>query len=76
MTEDAYERLRAALQRHGSKAEAAGPDRFMAQCPAHEDGRPSLSVRRGDRCALVYCFAGCDTPAILDALGLSSRDLY
>lgn len=76
MTEDAYERLRAALQRHGSKAEAAGPDRFMAQCPAHEDGRPSLSVRRGDRCALVYCFAGCDTPAILDALGLSLRDLY
>lgn len=76
MSDDAYERLRAALQHHGSKVENAGADRFMAQCPAHDDGRPSLSVRRGDRCTLVYCFAGCDTAAIMDALGLTTRDLY
>lgn len=76
MSTDAYAGLMDALQRHGSKVEAAGSDRFMAQCPAHEDGRPSLSVRRGDRCVLLHCFAGCDGAAVVDALGLTLRDLY
>ena len=76
MSADAYERVRAALQQHGSKVQPAGADRFVAQCPGHEDGRPSLSVRRGDRCVLLHCFAGCDNASILAALGLTMRDLY
>jgi hypothetical protein len=40
----------------------------MARCPAHEDKRPSLSIREeGDR-ILVYCFSGCRQEAVIDAL--------
>lgn len=40
-----------------------------APCPAHDDARPSLSPRdgRGGR-LLVRCHAGCDWPAVPDAL--------
>ena len=73
----AYENLRAALLAHGARIDPAGsPDRFMAQCPGHEDGRPSLSVRRSDKGALVYCFAGCEPASVLAPLGLTLRDLY
>ena len=35
-----------------------------------------LSVTIGDNdCVLVHCFAGCATEAVLDALGLTMRDL-
>lgn len=48
----------------------------MAQCPAHDDGRPSLSVRAGDGQVLLYCFAGCTTEGVRVALGLSWGDLF
>ncbi len=41
----------------------------MARCPAHQDRTPSLSVRDGERAALlVYCFAGCTQDAVIAAL--------
>ncbi len=41
-----------------------------AQCPAHEDGRESLSISTGrDAELLVYCHAGCDFRSILAAVG-------
>ena len=50
---------------------------FSARCPAHDDTDPSLSVREGvDRRALVHCFAGCATRAVLAALGLDWRDVF
>jgi len=48
----------------------------MGRCPAHRDRSPSLSVRQGDKGALVFCMAGCRTDAVLEALGLSVRDLF
>ena len=40
----------------------------MANCPAHDDRTPSLSVTLdGDR-VLVYCHAGCSQVAVLDAM--------
>jgi hypothetical protein len=48
---------------------------WTAQCPAHEDSRNSLSIGVGDAGYLLKCHAGCATPAILDALGLTWRDL-
>lgn len=72
----AFENLRDALAAHGSRIENAGPDRFMAQCPGHTDGRPSLSVRRSDKGALIWCFAGCEPGSVLAPLGLAMRDLY
>ena len=50
---------------------------FTAECPAHEDRVPSLSITEGqDRRVLVYCFAGCDTAAVLAVIGLSFSDLF
>ena len=50
---------------------------WHARCPAHDDQRPSLSIGIGRRgCVLIRCWAGCETPTILDALGLTWRDLF
>ena len=50
---------------------------YMAQCPAHEDSKASLSVSEGDDGrALLNCFAGCETSDIVAALDLSMRDLF
>ena len=50
--------------------------RYMARCPAHNDKKPSLSISEADGKILVHCFAGCETKDVLDAAGLSLRDLY
>lgn len=54
------------------------PEKFVAQCPAHDDNKPSLSVQAGrdDDRAVLKCFAECSTPDILTALGLAARDLF
>ncbi len=54
-----------------------GPDRWIARCPAHEDSRPSLSIREvdGGR-VLIYDFGGCEVAHILGELGLSLSDLF
>lgn len=50
---------------------------WSARCPAHEDRKASLSVSAGDDgTALVKCHAGCDTSAILAAVGLKLADLF
>ena len=55
----------------------AGHDRWMACCPAHDDGTPSLSIRElDDGRVLLHCFTGCAVEAILDAVGLQFGDLY
>ena len=49
---------------------------WMARCPAHEDGRASLSVGRGTEQPIVLnCHAGCDAAAVLDAIGLTLADI-
>ena len=54
-----------------------GPGRWIARCPAHEDHRPSLSVREGDDGrVLLYCFAGCGAIDVIEALGLDWSDLF
>ena len=54
-----------------------GHDRWMACCPAHDDGTPSLSIRElDDGRVLLHCFTGCAVEAILDAVGLQFGDLY
>ncbi len=50
---------------------------WLALCPAHADRNPSLSVKEAaDGRLLVHCFAGCRLEAVLDAVGLSVRDLF
>ena len=50
----------------GGRKAGAG---WMARCPAHDDRRPSLSVRDADSGkVLVHCFAGCPQRDVVDAL--------
>ena len=52
------------------------PDRFIARCPAHEDNHPSLSVgATADGTPLWHCHAGCTQAAVLEAAGLTFREL-
>jgi hypothetical protein len=49
----------------------------MAQCPAHADKTPSLSIAEtSDGRLLVHDFAGCSVGDVLDSLGLEMSDLY
>jgi hypothetical protein len=51
-------------------------DRLEAQCPAHEDSTPSLSVAVGTkRDVVICCHAGCRTDDVLDALSLTFKEL-
>ncbi len=50
---------------------------FTACCPAHEDGRPSLSIREGDDGrVLLHCHAGCTVDAIVAAVDMTMKDLF
>lgn len=54
-----------------------GPGRWTARCPAHEDRRPSLSVREADDGkVLVRCWAGCGVDEVVAGLGLRMEDLF
>lgn len=56
------------------KATAGG---WMARCPAHKDGRPSLKVDLADDGrVLLKCYAGCEATAIVEAMGLELSDLF
>lgn len=53
------------------------PGHWIARCPAHDDRSPSLAVRQlDDGRILMRCFAGCDTGAVLEAIGLRFPDLF
>lgn len=49
----------------GGRKSGAG---WMARCPAHEDGTPSLSIGDADGRVLVYCHAGCSQERVLAVL--------
>jgi hypothetical protein len=50
---------------------------WTAQCPAHEDKSPSLSVRETeDGRVLVHCFGGCAVHEVLGAIGMDLTDLF
>lgn len=76
MTETAYERVVAALYAHVQKVQERGGGRVEANCPAHDDDSPSLSVATSGDGVLLYCHAGCDTRDVAGALGLDMADLF
>jgi DNA primase len=50
---------------------------WIAKCPAHKDGSPSLSISEGDDGrVLLRCFAGCSAAAVVGAVGLQLADLF
>ena len=59
------------------RVKSTGRGRWIARCPAHDDGRPSLSVRElADGRVLLHDFGGCATSDVLAALGLDVADLF
>jgi len=54
-----------------------GPSTWIARCPAHEDRRPSLSIREcNDGRILLHCFAGCAVEDVLRAADLDFAALF
>ncbi|MEW2302595.1 phage/plasmid primase, P4 family [Streptomyces sp. NPDC006655] len=52
-------------------------DGYLAVCPGHNDSRPSLRVWYGeDGRVRLHCRAGCDTPSVVYACGLTMADLF
>jgi len=51
-------------------------DEWSARCPAHEDGKASLSVAANDGKILIYCHAGCAIESICGAIGIKMSDLF
>lgn len=52
-----------------------GHNRAQAQCPAHDDRDPSMTVREGTIGLLMHCFAGCSFEDILKALDLHATQV-
>lgn len=64
------------LRERGFAVRGSAPQ-WSARCPAHDDRTPSLRVAAGrDGRAVLWCHAGCPTPVVLDALGLSWDALF
>lgn len=60
-----------------ARVRQTGPYRWAARCPAHEDRRPSLSIREvEDGRVLLHCHAGCAVDAVVSAVGLRTADLF
>ncbi len=49
---------------------------YVACCPAHEDGDPSLSVSIGQRGVVFHCFAGCAPDDVVASAGVQWSDLF
>jgi hypothetical protein len=54
----------------------AGPGRYYARCPAHDDKAPSLSIAEDGERVLIHDFAGCTADDVLAAVSLKWSDLY
>lgn len=64
------------LRAHGSTTRRRSDSQWLAQCPAHDDTKPSLSITYGEGCVAIYCFAGCQLADILTALNYNIKDLW
>jgi len=51
-------------------------DGFVMRCRAHEDRSNSLSAKQADGKILIHCFAGCETDAVVAAIGWTLKDLF
>jgi 5S rRNA maturation endonuclease (ribonuclease M5)/energy-coupling factor transporter ATP-binding protein EcfA2 len=76
MSLDAFERVTDALEAHGRIVKPTGTGKAMAQCPAHDDRTPSLSIAASEGQALMYCHAGCQTVDVIAALDMKMADLF
>ena len=73
---DSFEQVLAELEDRTGYAPRGSGDRRKAMCPAHDDQKASLVVRRDAEAGLIglTCFAGCTFDEVRGALGLNSID--
>lgn len=78
MTGPAFDRVLDALHAAGRPTKLDGPNRARSSCPAHDGDNPTaLSILDTADRVNLHCFtAGCESDAILEALGLSWQDRY
>ena len=79
VTVQRVEAVRAPIDVVTQRLKAAGSTRRGKKwrCPAHDDHEPSLSVSVGDDGrVLLWCHAHCSTQAVVNALGLTFRELH
>ena len=72
----AFERI---MGRLGDRVASRNGERAEARCPAHDDGRASLSVgvkTESDPGAVVCCQVGCETEDVMAALELPMSALF
>jgi hypothetical protein len=74
----AHDRIVGALEVLGGTVRDNGDGKAQAQCPAHDDNNPSLSIthRHDGKGAVLHCHAGCDVTDVVAALGLTMSDLF
>ena len=54
-----------------NKVRRTGSQQYVAQCPAHDDSSPSLSIKcLPDGRTLIHCHAGCGGLDVLTSVGL------
>ena len=51
-------------------------NQYRAECPSHPDRTPSLDIKFVDGKRLLNCLACCETEEVLEAAGLTWRDLF
>lgn len=77
MNQRPIEHLRQLITDRGLKIKNDTGQRFLCQCPAHEDRQPSCHVfEDSDGHAGVRCYAGCTTEQVVGALGLTKEALF
>lgn len=57
---------------HGPKGEGY----YECRCPVHDDRKSSLVIGPGEKGVRIKCLAGCRTEDVLNAVGLTMRDLF
>ena len=70
--------LAVVLEQHGRRVKSKRAGGWMAQCPAHADGKHlSLSISHGrEGRYLLHCFAGCSFDEIRCALNLPAKAFF
>ena len=57
-------------------AKLIGENQYQCRCPVHQDDKASLTISEENGKILMYDHAGCATPDILRAVGLTEKDLF
>ena len=72
----AYDRLLDALRSASQRVMQTLLGQANAQCPAHEDRNPSLSLQAIEGQVLLHCHAGCRTEDVLAMINMTMSDLF